>query len=118
MEQKKGEVVMEQKKGEVAMEQNEAKNNAFDLEKAVEEFTKCAQRTILPFNQVAYETILGVLELALIREAVSHKIAHATGVKSEQIIDYTKPPVEKLDEHVFGIIDEVNAELGEAGDKE
>ena len=88
----------------------------FNLMEALEEFTKCAQRTILPFNKVAYETILGVVELALVREVVSNKVLCGTGINGTQVVDYTKPQTEELDEKVFGIIDEVHAELEKAGD--
>lgn len=83
----------------------------FDLNAAVEEFIQCAKRTILPFNQVAYETMLNVLELSLVRDAASNEILGSTTIR-----DVQQCGNEEVDRKILGIIDDVRDMIGEDGD--
>lgn len=83
----------------------------FDINKAVDEFVQCAKRTIMPFNPVAYETVLNVLELALVRDAASNEILGTTTIRNVEQAD-----AGELDKKVLDIIDDVRDMVGEDGD--
>lgn len=80
----------------------------FDVYKAIEEFLDCAKRTILPFNQLAYETMLGVLELTLVRDATSNAILGNSIIRTNSTEQgCPEPPQSDLDEQVLSIINQV-----------
>ena len=83
----------------------------FDVNKAVEEFVQCAKRTIMPFNPLAYETMLNVLELSLVRDAASNEILGTTTIRDVQQVD-----TKEIDQKVLDIIDDVRDMVGEEVD--
>ncbi len=88
------------------MEKSEKKETIVSLNKAVEEFVECTKRTILPFDQLAYETILSVLELSLVRNTANEIMGTGAILRNVQ-----NTGTAELDKQVLDIIDDVRNEL-------
>ena len=67
----------------------------------IERLVKCAQETILPYNELAYHTIINIVELTVIREAQTNRISATSQVSA-------KPSADALD-----IMDKVESDLRE-----
>lgn len=65
----------------------------------VERLIKCAQETILPYNELAYQTIINIVELTIIRELPTNRIVAQNNVES------------KPSDGVLAILDEVAANV-------
>ena len=71
----------------------------------IAELINVVRRVILPINQIAYETILNVVELTLIRDAVSGEII------AQSETHWAKNADNALVDEVTKIINDVDAEL-------